>query len=38
MLNVLHFCHELRELKLFFADIPPVAHDVDLPLVYTLKI
>src|SRR5258706_3767536 len=37
VLNVLPFCHELRELKLFFAYIPPLAHDVDLPLVHTLQ-
>ncbi len=37
VLNVLPFCHELRELKLFFVDIPPLAHGVDLPLVHTLQ-
>ncbi len=37
VLNALPFCHELRELKLFFVDIPPLTHDVDLPLVRTLQ-
>ena len=37
VLNILPFCRELRELKLFFVDIPPLAHDVDLPLVHTLQ-
>ncbi len=37
VLNVLPFCHELRELKLFYVDIPPLAHDVDLTLVHTLQ-
>src|SRR5258706_3627184 len=37
VLNVLPFCHELRELKLLFVDIPPLAHDIDLPLVHTLQ-
>jgi hypothetical protein len=37
VLNVLPFCHELRELKLSHVDIPPLAHDVDLPLVHTLQ-
>ena len=37
VVNVLPFCHELRELKLLFIDIPPLACDVDLPLVHTLQ-
>ena len=37
VLNVLPFCHELRELGLFNVDIPLIAHDVDLPLVHTLQ-
>ena len=37
VLNVLPFCHELRELKLFYVDIPSLAPDVDLPLVHTLQ-
>ena len=37
VLNVLPFCHGLRELKLSFVDIPPLAHDVDLPFVHTLQ-
>jgi len=37
VLNVLPFCHELRELKLSFVDIPPLPYGVDLPLVHTLR-
>ncbi len=37
VLNVLPFCHQLRELELFHVYIPPLAHDVDLPLVHTLQ-
>ena len=37
VLNVLPFCHELKELKLYFVNIPPLAHGADLPLVQTLQ-
>ncbi len=37
VLNVLPFCHELRELKLSFVDIATFAHDVEHPLVHTLQ-
>ena len=36
-LNVLPIFHELKELSLFFVDIPPLACGVDLPLVHTLQ-
>ena len=37
VVNLLPFCHVLRELQLSFVEIPPLAHDVDLPLVHTLQ-
>ena len=37
VLNVLPFCHQLRELRVSFVDIPPLAHGVGLPLVNTLQ-
>ena len=37
VLNALSYFHELRELKLFFVNVPPIAHDVDLPLARTLQ-
>ena len=37
VLNVLPFFHVLTELGLFSVDIPPLAHDVDLPFVHTLQ-
>ena len=36
-MSVLPFCHELRELSLYRVEIPPLACDVDLPLVHTLQ-
>jgi hypothetical protein len=37
VLNVLPSFHELKELGLSQVHIPPLAHDVDLPLVHTLR-
>ena len=37
VVNILPFCHELRELDLSYVVIPPLAGDVDLPLVHTLQ-
>jgi len=37
VLNVLPSFHKLRELELVHVDVPPLAHDVDLPLVHTLR-
>jgi len=37
VLNVLPFCHQLREFKLSLVDIPPFAHDVDFPFIHILQ-
>jgi len=37
MLNILPSFHQLRELALFNVQVPPLADDVDLPLVHTLR-
>ena len=37
VLNVLPSFHDLRELNLSYVDVPPIAPDVNLPLVHTLQ-